>query len=177
MFGKGSLGETGIQEAQIKAPEVISQVAPAQEKRSRYSTVFDGPAYTLPPVDLLFDKFLSDFLSLSTAPTDASVASASNASAALNDAGYADSVTASVDLESTLAEVKAAEEMMVLPGGGIGDKAKRVGDKEVEELAGWFRDVLSAREYSPLACKAESRFLIRLPSLTQPRARHYRLPR
>jgi hypothetical protein len=86
-------------------------------------------------------------------------------------------VTASVDLESTLAEVKVAEEMMVLPVGGIGDKAKRVGDKEVEELAGWFRDVLSAREYSPLACKAESLFLIRLPFLTQPRAGHYRLPR
>ncbi len=146
MFGKGSLGDLPT-DVHVKSVDELS--ARAIEKRSRYSTVFDGPAYTLPPVDLLFDKFLDDFLGLATS-TNGSTDSADAASAQVsNEIVYADSTAPSIDLDVAMAEGKVfVDDGMVLPDKG--KKAKVVSDADVEELSGWFKDVLAPCELSRL---------------------------
>jgi hypothetical protein len=143
MFGKGSLGDIQT-DVHVKSLDELS--TPVVEKRSRYSTVFDGPAYTLPPVDLLLDKFLDDFLGLSTSINE-STHSADNVTSGQvsTEIIYADWTAPSVDVDAAIAEGKVfVDDGMVLPDKG--KRAKVVSDADVEELSGWFTDVLAPCE-------------------------------
>lgn len=147
MFGKGSLGDIQT-DVHVKSLDELS--TPVVEKRSRYSTVFDGPAYTLPPVDLLLDKFLDDFLGLSTSINE-STHSADNVTSGQvsTEIIYADWTAPSVDVDAAIAEGKVfVDDGMVLPDKG--KRAKVVSDADVEELSGWFTDVLAPLASHPV---------------------------
>lgn len=139
MFGTAAFGNPSNQDKEntvVSASQALFDEgkktgAPVyNEKRGRYSSVFDGPASTLPPTSLLFDAFIKDFMSLNTTTNINSNATSSSSSTKPPAAGQ------------TLSKDKILFEP-ALPGAGKAAKKReeRVWEGrmvEEEEVRGWF---------------------------------------
>ncbi len=159
MFGAGSLGHSGVAETPVA--DVSAVKTAAADKRGRYSSVFDGPAYALPPVDLLLDTFLADFMGEDEIGTGAIGDAKANAKA------DADVIMTNLDTDASAREGRVfVEDAMLLPPAQAASEIREVPEAELVELTGWFKDLFSKRACSsfPSLC-----WYLANPPVSQPK--------
>ena len=122
MFGKNAF--SGIAQAE-DVPEPALSARPLKDKRSKYSKVYDGPSTSLPPMGLLFDEFLNDFMDVKPAVTAETQAPVIRFAGDAGEAAETASVISSEDMVPTV-------DMHV----------KKVTMKDVQELGDWFKTVI-----------------------------------
>lgn len=123
MFGKNAF--SGTAQADDDVPEPTLSGKPLKDKRSKYSKVYDGPSTSLPPMGLLFDEFLNDFMDVKPAITTEAQAPTVRFAGDAGEAAETASVISSEDMLPTV-------DMHV----------KKVTMKDVQELGDWFKTVI-----------------------------------
>jgi NET1-associated nuclear protein 1 (U3 small nucleolar RNA-associated protein 17) len=125
MFGKNAFSGT----AHIDdVPEPTLSAKPLKDKRSKYSKVYDGPSTSLPPMALLFDEFLNDFMDVKPAVAPATQAPTVRFA---GDGEVADT-----------ASVISSEDMLPI----VDMHVNKVTMKDVQELGDWFKTVVLTSE-------------------------------
>lgn len=127
MFGKNAFSGTTQTD---DVPEPTLSTKPLKDKRSKYSKVYDGPSTSLPPMGLLFDEFLNDFMDVK--PAETSIIPQAPTVRFAGDAGEATETASVVSSEDMLPTV----DMHV----------NKVTMKDVQELGDWFKTVVLSSE-------------------------------
>ncbi|KAJ9119220.1 hypothetical protein QFC22_003712 [Naganishia vaughanmartiniae] len=135
MFGKNTFTSTGATEVDdavsAAAPGTVSRTI--KDKRSKYSKVYDGPSTSLPPMALLFDEFLNDFMDVKPALAPSLEPETSTVRFA-GDAKGDNTVSANMETASVMSSEDAAPQ--------IDMSIKKVGMQDVKELSDWFKNVV-----------------------------------